>query len=116
MLEAINKEIRLANTLLLPDYKEMKHLLGYYREDPDSIVFEKMERSMNKVLEVCKPCALYSVFPIKEEVDGLDLGFAKVVSKDLSRNLKGCHHVIVVGLTIGSEVDRLIQRASRLNP
>lgn len=116
MLNAINKEIRLSKDELIPDYKEMKHLLGYYSVDPDRIVLEQMKVAMDKVLSASKPCALYSVFPVSCINEVIDVGFTKIKSLDLSKNLRGCHHVIVLGLTIGSEVDRLIQRASRLNP
>ena len=46
----------------------------------------------------------------------LDLGFAKVKSKDLANNLSGCKRIIVFAATIGIDIDRLISRHSRTSP
>jgi hypothetical protein len=46
----------------------------------------------------------------------VDLGFAKVPSAALARNLAGCKRAILFAATVGLEVDRLIARYSRLQP
>ena len=46
----------------------------------------------------------------------LDLGFAKVVSHSLMRNLDGCQSIVLFAATIGLEMDRLIARQARLSP
>lgn len=46
----------------------------------------------------------------------VDLGFAKVPSAALARNLAGCRRAVVFAATMGLEMDRLIARYSRLQP
>ncbi len=51
------------------------------------------------------------------ECDGaLDLGFCKVSSHALSKNLSGCKKIILFAATVGVEIDRLIARASAISP
>lgn len=46
----------------------------------------------------------------------LNLGFAKVDSRSLMRNLDGCQSIVLFAATIGLEMDRLIARQARLSP
>lgn len=49
--------------------------------------------------------------------DGLaDLGFSRISSESLRRNLTGCDRVILFGATVGLGIDRLIARYSRISP
>ncbi len=54
----------------------------------------------------------YCELPVMREGDVLDLGFAKTVSRDLARMLRGCDRVILLAATVGAELDRRIARAS----
>ena len=58
----------------------------------------------------------WAQFPIERGEDGLNLGFVKTDSHDLSVNLEGCDSLILFAATIGMEIDRLIARESRLSP
>lgn len=58
----------------------------------------------------------YSEFSVSAKGDTLDLGFAKVTSKDLAKNLSGCKKIIVFAATVGIDVDRLISRYSHTSP
>ncbi|MBQ9086131.1 MAG: Vitamin B12 dependent methionine synthase activation subunit [Clostridia bacterium] len=55
-------------------------------------------------------------FPLREEGDALDLGFAVTESRDLKRHLAGCHHTVVFAATVGMELDRLIARYGYTSP
>ncbi len=46
----------------------------------------------------------------------LDLGFMKTSSKDLAKNLSGCHSILVFAATIGLGIDRLITKYSKISP
>lgn len=46
----------------------------------------------------------------------VDLGFCKVESKDLAKNLNGCEKAVVFAATVGIGLDRLIAKYSRLSP
>ena len=46
----------------------------------------------------------------------VDLGFAKVASRGLSKNLCGCKYAAVLAATVGVGIDRLIAKYGRLSP
>lgn len=98
--------------------QEIWRFLGYYRVEPDERLRGMIDDCVREAVAAATPQGIYSVFPIHPllEANGLDLGFAKVTSKDLSRNLAECHHCILMAATIGPQVDRLIAKNSRLNP
>lgn len=98
--------------------REVWHFLGYYRIEPDERVNALIDECIREEVAAATPQGIYSVFEITrtDEPDTLDLTFAKVTSRDLSRNLAECHHCILFAATIGPKVDQLIMRASRLDP
>ena len=57
-----------------------------------------------------------SVFDIKNDNGMLDLGFAKVKSRDLSKALSDCVSIILFAATIGLDIDRLILKFGRISP
>lgn len=59
---------------------------------------------------------LYSVFDIKNDNGKLDLGFAKVKSRDLSKAISDCDSIILFAATIGLDIDRLILKFRRISP
>ena len=58
----------------------------------------------------------YAEFPFAIRDGELDLGFARVRSGALAKNLAGCTHVVVFAATVGLGLDRLIAKYSRLSP
>ena len=58
----------------------------------------------------------YCVFPVRDEGDEIDLGFAKTASRDLRRALAGCDRVLLFAATVGAGMDRLVARYSLLSP
>lgn len=65
--------------------------------------------------ELCyKVC--YAYFPIALDKDELDLGFARVKSSSLAKNLTGCSHIVLFAATVGAGADRLISKYSRIQP
>ena len=58
----------------------------------------------------------YDQFPMSIKKNEIDLGFTKVRSRDLKKNLNNCDYVIVFGATLGLELDRLIARYSSVSP
>lgn len=47
---------------------------------------------------------------------GIDLGFMKSNSRDLSKNLSGCQKIVLFAATVGLEIDRLIARYGATSP
>ena len=60
--------------------------------------------------EIFSPKICYGEFPVKMIGDSLDLGFARVSSRDLEKNLEGCDSAVVFCATVGHEIDRLIKK------
>lgn len=62
----------------------------------------------------CQVC--WNTFPVSPVVDGLDLGFARTDSQDLTRRLSGCRECVLFAATVGLELDRLIARYGAVSP
>jgi hypothetical protein len=58
----------------------------------------------------------YGEFEISCSGDELDLTFAKVNSRLLAKNLRGCHKIVLFCATVGVEMDRLIAKYATLSP
>ncbi len=95
--------------------KEILRYAGVPHCDPalSSCLDECLEEAMKKLVYRVSFCTL----ELKEGEDGV-LSFPpfSVSSKDLSKNLRGCKHLIVFAATVGLEMDRLIARYSNLSP
>ena len=55
-------------------------------------------------------------FSVRNDGDLLDLGFTKITSHSLCRNLSGCDRMVVFAATLGLGLDRLITRYGHLSP
>lgn len=78
----------------------------------DGILSECLEEINNQIsYKVC-----YSFFEISSKENCVDLGFFKVISKDLSKNLRNCKKAIIFAATIGVGIDRLIIKYSKTFP
>ena len=81
---------------------------------------EELETMLEDCLREAESQLRYAVcwreFPVTAGAETVDLGFAKVESASLARNLAGCDRVILFAATVGLGLDRLIARYSRLQP
>ena len=59
---------------------------------------------------------VYAEFSAKKTENGLDLGFARTNSRDLSKNLEGCERAMVFCATVGHGIDRLIRKYGVVSP
>ena len=58
----------------------------------------------------------YKEFDINTEREMLDLGFCKVKSASLAKNLSGCKKIILFAATVGMGIDRLIMKYGKISP
>ena len=58
----------------------------------------------------------YTVLPYREKNGICDLEVFSVNSKNLAKNLLGCERVLLFGATVGTEIDRLIAKYTRISP
>ena len=99
-------------TLVKIDERELalrlKTEVGYTNEE-----IEKCKTLLSEVVN-CKYA--FVKVPIDLSVESyVNLGFATVKSADLYKNLKGCKEAIVFAVTLGLEVDRLLNRLDLLS-
>lgn len=96
------------------DVKEILRYAGVKGDLPqiDALIKECIEEASDKLTyKVC-----FANFPLSLLRDEVDLGFATVTSKHLSKNLRGCSEVIVFAATVGIGIDRLIAKYGALSP
>ncbi len=112
-----NQHHRLNAEALDINMREVWQFLGYHNIKPDESVSAIINECVCELKAAATPQGIYSVFEIKRDgtENELDLGFARVHSKDLFKNMRECHHCVLMAATIGPKVDQLIQRASRLD-
>lgn len=93
--------------------KEAIRYLGYGRNTADERTRIMIEIAFSEVEKASGPKSICRVFDLKQTEDEIiKIENMKIVSKSLSRNLKGCTKVVLFGATLGSGVDQLIRRTS----
>ena len=98
------------------DRREALRYLGYTHSTGDiSGVIPLLDELEERVLAVQDLKAVYGIFDIKRG-DMLDLGFAKIDSRDLGKYLSGCNRLALFAATAGAGIDRLIISYNRLSP
>lgn len=75
-----------------------------------------LDECIDEVIDKLTYKACYRSFDISVSEGVIDLGFAKTNSADLAKNLNGCHSIVLFGATVGIEIDRMINKYSRLSP
>lgn len=105
------------------DVREVRRYLGYKKNKIDSNETMESDASVHQLILQCieelnrvaTPRFVYEILPLTVENNEVDMVFLHVTSKNLSKNLHDCKMVAVMAATIGTEVDRLINRYARLN-
>ncbi len=110
------------STVLTKNYKELpspdkSEILKYAgannkSEELAELLSECIFESKNSFIG--KLC--WSEFDVTLENDLIDFGFTAVRSRALSKNLNGCNKVVIFAATVGSEIDRLINKFSKISP
>ncbi len=112
---------RMSREDIEPDYDELFRYAGFSRQKlvdlNDSQMTRLAREAVQKISQAMNCRSVYTRFPL-EMMEGDSLCFADklITSHHLSVNLKGCHSLYLFAATLGPEVDRLIQRESKLNP
>lgn len=96
---------------------DRREILRYLRTDTVSAELEgELSQALKDALPTLSYRVCYAEFPMSVESGELDLGFTRVTSRDLAKNLAGCTHITVFAATVGLGIDRLIARYSSLSP
>lgn len=95
------------------DILEIKRYAKIYNTTEFDALIESCILELNNKLTY-KVC--YDVFPICITDTIIDFSVFTVDSKDLAFNLKDCNSAIIFASTIGVEIDRLINKYSKISP
>ena len=94
--------------------KEIIRYLGYGQNTPDEHVMALIQECRQSVRDVAEPKSIYRRFDVRVEGDEITCAGITMKSSNLAKNLRGCHEVIFFAATLGSGVDRLLNRCERL--
>ncbi len=92
--------------------REAIRYLGYGGHAVDEQTLALIEDSFTELEEAAKRRIIYRIFGVTWGAGRLTIGKMDIASRNLSRNLKDCKEAILLGATLGIEVDRLLKRYS----
>lgn len=100
---------------MLIDRKEALRYMGFRSGEPDEQIEKLMEECIKEIEEYADPRHIIRRFELEIEADYLvKAGGITLASRNLAKNLKGCHEVYFMAATLGNGPDRLMNRYSRL--
>ncbi len=94
------------------DNGEIKRRLSVSK-DFDVSVFDGM---LSRVLSEINPKCCYIKVPVSVCGNEVDLGFTKVQSRNLAKNIGQSKEAFVFAVTLGHSADRMLSKLSRLSP
>ena len=94
------------------DAREMRCRLGFPFDEGDP----QHTACAEQLRQVITYRAAWREADVRVENETVDLGFCTIESHSLARNLNGCGRCVVIGVTLGSQVDRLISRLAVSRP
>ena len=93
--------------------KEAVRYLGYGRHAVDEKTGELVRDSFRELDEIAKGRLIYRSFGLEVLDDSrVSLGELEIISKVLAKNMRGCERAVMLGATLGIEVDMLLRRYS----
>ncbi|SHJ23256.1 vitamin B12 dependent-methionine synthase activation domain-containing protein [Hespellia stercorisuis] len=96
--------------------KETIRYLGYGNHAVDSTTIAMISDSFRNLESVANCKSIYRIFDLHETDENYyKIGTVHLESRNLSKNLKGCHRVVLFGATLGAEVDRLLTRKALMS-
>lgn len=95
---------------------EVYHFLGIRDPLARAELLPDVEAVLRELDETITPRLCCARFPLRADGELLDLGFARVKSRDLAKNLRGCREIVLIAATAGLEIDRAIAKYSRISP
>lgn len=93
--------------------KEAVRYLGYGRNAVDDRTLTAISSSFRELEMAAGAKSIYRIFELKmTEPDILEIGNMKISSKNLTKNMRGCHRAVMFGATLGTGADLLMKRYS----
>lgn len=103
---------------LLPkevDVSEVRRYAGNGKNVLDKNFDDKIEECIVELGSKTLQKVGYCFSPITIDGENVEFDFATIKSKTLSNHLKGCRQAVVFAATIGIEIDRLINKYSKVS-
>lgn len=95
--------------------REIRRYLGYGRNEGDETVNALIEECLRELTAAASPKSISRAYPLKLlPEDGIDFTVFQAKSRNLSRNLKDCGQVILFAATLGTGVDVLLHKYTKL--
>ena len=95
---------------------DVRLYMGYYGAKCDAKTDELIKECTCELLEKAEFMACYAEVDVVSDGETVDLGFMRIQSKSLAKNLCGCEKAYVFAATAGIEVHRLINKNALLSP
>ena len=96
--------------------KEVIRYLGYGQNIPDDKVMELINNCIKEVEAAAKPKNVYRRFDVFiSEDDVISVAGLTIESHNLAKNLRGCSEAVLFAATLGTDVDRLLNKALKLD-
>ena len=108
--------VELKREALLTIPVDRSEVLRYMRSASDERILSLVDECITEVERVLSASVCYEEYAVEINGNEVDLGFCKLESRDLAKNLAGCKRAIVFAATVGMGVDRLIKKYSLLSP
>lgn len=97
------------------DRSEVYRYLGYRGKEADETTVRLTEQCIEELLTVAEPKMVVKEYPLEVFMDGtIDCGCFQTKSETLLKNLGGCGRVLLMAMTLGLEVDRLLHRYGKV--
>ncbi|WP_442855503.1 vitamin B12 dependent-methionine synthase activation domain-containing protein [Clostridium sp. Marseille-P2415] len=95
--------------------REIRRYLGYGINEGDETVNALIEECLRELTAAASPKSISRAYPLKLlPEDGIDFTVFQAKSRNLSRNLKDCGQVILFAATLGTGVDVLLHKYTKL--
>lgn len=99
------------------DKNEVLRYLGYKGQDIDDDLNSLIDDSINEVLAKVKPKRVFQTYNIRREnkdiyIIGTNL---KLTGEDIYKCLEDCDKVVLMAVTLGNEIERIIRFNQRTN-
>lgn len=97
------------------DRREIYRYLGYRGHEADERTVWMVEQCLEELETVAEPKIVMKEYPLVVLADGtVDCGCFRTKSENLLKNLGGCGRVLLMAVTLGLGVDRLLHRYGKL--
>nr|WP_314460253.1 vitamin B12 dependent-methionine synthase activation domain-containing protein [uncultured Clostridium sp.] len=95
--------------------KEILRYLGYGNKEGDEQVSALIEEALEELLTAASPKSIYRSYPLTLLPENeIDFTVFRTKSRNLSKNLADCEEVILFAATLGTGVDVLLHKYTRL--